>query len=73
MSRLTKQDFHFLLDNFKNCLAGWKTTFLNAAGRTTLIRSKPKNTFLNATGRTTLIRSTLNSPSQPCHVSFATS
>lgn len=39
MSKPTKHDFQFLLDNFKNRLARWKTIFLNAAKRTTLIRS----------------------------------
>lgn len=31
-------DFQFLLDNFKNRLAGWKTNFLTIARRTTLIK-----------------------------------
>lgn len=35
----SKSDFQFLLDNFKNRLAEWKTKFLTKAGRTTLIRS----------------------------------
>lgn len=39
MRRPTKQDFQFLLDNFKNQLASWKAPFLTTAGRATLIRS----------------------------------
>lgn len=35
----SKSDFQFLLDNFKNKLAGWKIKFLAKAGRTTLICS----------------------------------
>lgn len=33
------RDFQLLIDNFNECLAGWKTKFLTMAGRTTLIRS----------------------------------
>ena len=35
----TKQDFQFIIDNFKNRLAGWKTNHLSLAGRTTLIKA----------------------------------
>lgn len=32
--RRSKQDFQFLIGNFKSRLAGWKTSFLTMAGRT---------------------------------------
>lgn len=35
----TKQDLQFILDNFKNRLAGWKTNTLSTAGRALLVRT----------------------------------
>lgn len=35
----TKRDYQFIIDNFKNRLACWKTKTLTLAGRTTLIKS----------------------------------
>lgn len=37
--RPSKADFQFIIDNLIEKLSGWKTKFLNIAGRTTLARS----------------------------------
>lgn len=37
--KITKKDYQFIIENIQNKLAGWKTRFLNVAGRTTLAKS----------------------------------
>lgn len=36
---ISSKEFQFLIDNLNSKLAGWKTKFLNIAGRTTLAKS----------------------------------
>lgn len=38
-AKTNKRDYQFILENFKNRLAGWKTTHLTIADRTTLIKA----------------------------------
>jgi len=37
--RITSHDYQFIIDNMQSKLAGWKTKFLNMAGRTTLAKA----------------------------------
>lgn len=38
-AKTNKRDYQFILENFKNRLAGWKTTHLTIVDRTTLIKA----------------------------------
>lgn len=35
----TLRDYHFIMDNLKKKLSGWKTNFLNIAGRKILVKT----------------------------------
>lgn len=37
--KIAPEEFQFIIDNLHNKLSGWKTRFLNIAGRTTLAKS----------------------------------